>query len=122
MMTATTLNDESESATMFSKFANYKGSSNALLGSANAVALLFIKASSYGRGNLDSWKFGRTITTQLKGCALGYYTMGHELAHNFGSTHEREHASANILMVIEDTLNQGIELLWHTIKMATIQG
>ena len=92
---ATTLNDETESATLFTKFANYKGSSEALLGSADAAALLFIKASSCGRGYLDSWKFGRTITIQAKGCALGYYTMGHELAHNFGSTHDREHASAN---------------------------
>ena len=43
---ATTLNDESESATLFTKYANYKGSSEALLGSSDAAALLFIKASS----------------------------------------------------------------------------
>jgi len=92
---ATTLNDESDSAKLFSKFVSYKGTTEALRGSADAAALLLIDTSSCGRGYLDSWDNGNTITIQAKGCALGYYTMGHELAHNFGSTHDREHSSAN---------------------------
>merc|ERR1711892_1314933 len=90
---ATTLNDEEEP--LFTKFANYKGTAEALRGSADAAALLFLKKSACGRGYVDSWDNGRTITIQAKGCALGYYTMGHELAHNFGSTHDREHSSGN---------------------------
>merc|ERR1711892_780091 len=92
---ATTLNDEEQSSTLFTKFVYYKGTAEALRGSADAAALLFIKTSSCGRGYVDSWDSGRTITIQSKGCALGYYTMGHELAHNFGSTHDREHSSGN---------------------------
>merc|ERR1711892_1296379 len=92
---ATTLNDEEQSSTLLTKFEYYKGTTEALRGSADAAALLFIKTSSCGRGSLDSWDNGRTITIQSKGCALGYYTMGHELAHNFGSTHDREHSSSN---------------------------
>ena len=92
---ATTLKDEKESSTQLSKFTSYKGSAEALRGSADAAALLLIKTSSCGRGYLDSWDNGKTVTVQAKGCALGYYTMGHELAHNFGGTHDREHSSPN---------------------------
>merc|ERR1711892_1073133 len=92
---ATLLNDKSESKEMFATFVKYKGTAEALRGSADAAALLLINTSSCGRGYLDSWDNGKTITIQEKGCALGYYTMGHELAHNFGSTHDREHSSAN---------------------------
>ena len=92
---ASTLNDEESSAVLFSKFVNYKETVEELRGSADAAALLFMKTSSCGRGYLDSWDNGKTVTIQAKGCALGYYTMGHELAHNFGSTHDREHSSPN---------------------------
>merc|ERR1711915_341673 len=91
----TTLHDESESSTMLASFRNYKSSTEELRGSADAAALLFIKTSSCGRGYLDSWKTGNTLTIQAKGCALGYFTMGHELGHNFVSTHDREHSSPN---------------------------
>merc|ERR1711915_532976 len=91
----TTMHDESQSATLLNSFRNYKSSTAKLRGSADAAALLFIKTSSCGRGSLDSWRTGNTLTIQAKGCALGYYTMGHELGHNFGSTHDREHSSPN---------------------------
>jgi len=93
---ATTLKDEEQSSTQLSKFAAYKGSAEALRGSADAAALLLIKTSSCGRGYIDSWDNGRTVTVQAKGCALGYYTMGHEIAHNFGGKHDREHTSPNL--------------------------
>merc|ERR1712198_537301 len=91
----TTMHDESQSVTLLNSFRNYKSSTAELRGSADAAALLFIKTSSCGRGSLDSWRTGDTLTIQAKGCALGYSTMGHELGHNFGSTHDREHSSPN---------------------------
>ena len=32
---------------------------------------------------------GNTIGTVRKGCALGYYSFGHEVAHGFGLAHDR---------------------------------
>jgi hypothetical protein len=32
------------------------------------------------------------FSVTARGCATGYYTFGHELGHNFGSTHDRQNA------------------------------
>jgi len=92
---ATTLNDDADSSALMKSFKTYKGTVEELRGTADAAALLFIRSDTCGLGYLDSWDNGNTVTIQAKGCALGYYTMGHELAHNFGSTHDREHSSSN---------------------------
>ena len=39
---------------------------------------------------------GRTVTITRKDCALGYYTFGHELGHNFGCTHNPENDTNTI--------------------------
>ena len=92
---ATTLRDDKKTCRMLSKFAKYKGSTKDLRGSADAAALLLLKTSSCGCGYIDSWDNGDTLTVQKKRCAAGYFTMGHELAHNFGGKHDREHTSPN---------------------------
>ena len=92
---ATTLRDEKKISTQLNKFANYKGSAEALRGSADAAALLVMKTSHCGGGFIDSWDDGNTLTVQKKRCAIGYFTMGHELAHNFGGKHDRKHSSHN---------------------------
>ena len=38
---------------------------------------------------------GNTIGTVRKGCALGYYSFGHEVAHGFGLAHDRRVASSS---------------------------
>jgi len=86
---ATTLNDESQTSTLLNKFAAYKGSYASLLDTADAAALMYMDSSGCGRGTLNSWGSKTTFTVQAKDCALGYYTMGHELGHNFGGTHDR---------------------------------
>merc|ERR1711892_1022276 len=75
---ATTLNDEEQSSTLLTKFEYYKGTTEALRGSADAAALLFIKTSSCGRGYLDSWDNGRTI--------MGYNKEGYNTRVNYYSS------------------------------------
>ena len=41
------------------------------------------------------FRTGNTLTAQTKGCALGYFTLGHELGHNFGCLHDRSVTSKN---------------------------
>jgi len=91
---ATTLRDIQDGGQMLDTFANMKGSSAALRGSADAAALIVKDFSYCGIGYLDTWRSGLTVTAQTKGCALGYFTMGHELGHNFGCMHDREHSSS----------------------------
>jgi len=89
---AAELDDERGSA-MLTTFKNYKGSVEALRGGADAAALIMGSYNYCGIGYLDSWRTGNTVTAQMKSCALGYYTMGHELGHNFGCHHDRFVAS-----------------------------
>jgi hypothetical protein len=39
---------------------------------------------------------GQTLGAVTKGCATGYYTFGHEIAHMVGALHNREAGSVNI--------------------------
>jgi len=98
---ATSLHDDvTNTGELFSKFENYKGTVEALRGSADAAALVYLEGDACGMGWTDSWYNhnsiqGRTITAQQKDCALAGYTMGHELGHNFGTTHDRKNAGSN---------------------------
>jgi len=88
------IRDIEDGSDMLSTFASYKGTDDALRGSADAAALILLDFEYCGIGYVDTWRNGWTITAQTKGCALGYYTMGHELGHNFGCKHDNEHSSS----------------------------
>ena len=59
----------------------------------HAAALLVNKFDACGRGYLHTYASGLTLTVTQKSCALGYYSFGHELGHNFGATHNTEEAT-----------------------------
>jgi len=87
------LDDMNGGSAMLTAFQTYKGTVAELRGGADAAALILGDFAYCGIGYLDSWRTGNTVTAQQKACALGYFTMGHELGHNFGCHHDRLVAS-----------------------------
>merc|ERR1712212_920160 len=61
--------------------------------SADAAQLLATKFSSStcGRGFTYTAANGHTLTVVKKSCSFGYHSSGHELGHNFGCQHDRDH-------------------------------
>merc|ERR1712180_62232 len=83
------LHDVPYGSDMLSKFGCYKGGYKGdLLNSADAAALLVEEFSVCGIANFGSFMWGGPVSTSQKSCALGYYTFGHELGHNFGCLHD----------------------------------
>jgi len=85
-----TVTDDESSSVVLTNFRNMKSSLEELRNSADAAALLVNKFDACGRGYLHTYASGLTLTVTQKSCALGYYSFGHELGHNFGATHNTE--------------------------------
>ena len=90
---AATINDIADTGDFISAFANMKGSSTALRNSADSAALLAKDFNSCGVAYLGTYNSGWTVSIATKSCALGYFSFGHELGHNYGSHHNPEVAS-----------------------------
>merc|ERR1711922_106232 len=78
------------------------GDYKAILGSADQAALLLKDYGGCGRARgINMIPSGKMISVTKKSCALGYYSFGHELAHNIGLAHNREtrHYNRASLMV-----------------------
>ena len=90
-----TINDIEDSSEMLTAFKLMKGSYEELRDTADVAVLLVNDFSSCGIGYVNSVKNGHTISVSMKRCALGYYSFGHEIGHNFGLGHN-----------IEETTNQ----------------
>jgi hypothetical protein len=84
----------SYSATL-SIFATMKGSKESLRHTADAAVLLVVSMGSCGIAYVNTISSGKTISACAKSCALGYYSFGHELAHNIGAYHNREVGQTN---------------------------
>jgi len=87
------LHDQYSGGNMLSKIRCYKKTYEALLNSADAAALLVEKFSVCGIASYNSFMYGGPVSTSQKSCALGYYTFGHELGHNFGCLHDARQGS-----------------------------
>ena len=78
------------------KFKRSQNSLHQVRRSADASILLvnsFSNSGVCGVNYFNTLGSGNTIGTVRKGCALGYYSFGHEVAHGFGLAHDRRVAS-----------------------------
>jgi len=73
-----------------------KGDFNSFRHSADVTLLLSNTYSdNCGVAYTDVLGNGQTLGTVAKGCATGYYSFGHEIAHMVGALHNREAGSVN---------------------------
>merc|ERR1712243_138295 len=84
---AATLHDHPHHVTMLDQFSQYKPIDE-LRNSADAAALLVKKFDSCGVAKTDTFETGNTVSVTQKSCALGYFSFGHEIGHNFGCMHD----------------------------------
>merc|ERR1719220_2151248 len=79
-----------QSSDLLRAFYNMKSSKAELRNTADAAALFAADFSSCGRAYTNTIWSGNTLSITQKSCALGYYSFGHELAHNMGARHNKE--------------------------------
>merc|ERR1719228_867576 len=83
------VNDGNNALNDFSKIKG--GDFKAILGSVDQAALLLKNYRACGTAwGINMVPSGRMISVTKKSCALGYYSFGHELAHNIGLAHNKE--------------------------------
>ena len=85
-----------DSASVLHAFRKMKGSDAALRNTADAAALIVMNLPSCGAAYLYAYDNGLTFSVTKKSCATGYYSFGHEIAHNFGCGHNKEVATNNV--------------------------
>ena len=68
----------------------HSGSWAALRNTADAAALITWDLSGCGRASLRTSRSGKSASVTRHACALGGFTFGHEIAHNFGCYHNPE--------------------------------
>jgi len=86
-----------ENSNVLTSFANMKqGSSSKLRNSADAAALLVQNYDWCGMASSFTYNTGNTVSVTKKSCALGYYSFGHEIAHNMGALHNPEVSNNNV--------------------------
>jgi len=90
------INDTSNTLEFLNMFNTMKGKVERLLNSADSAHLLANRFQSCGAAYVNSIGVKRTVSLSRKDCALGYYTFGHELAHNFGCNHDPRTTTNNI--------------------------
>ena len=92
------VSDGLDASTTLSTFKQSRYNLNRVRKSADAAILLVNQYSSRsicGVNYFNTVSSGNTVGTVRKGCALGYYSFGHEVAHGFGLAHDRRVASSS---------------------------
>jgi len=84
---------EMSSSDMLHMFRDYMDSYDQIRVSADAAQLLATKFSSStcGSGFTYTAANGHTLTVVKKSCSFGYHSSGHEVGHNYGCQHDRDH-------------------------------
>ena len=91
-----TVNDYPDSHTMLELFRDMKGTNSypELRDTADAAALLAVDiGSSCGVAYVDTTANGHTLSVTEKKCAVGYFSFGHEIGHNYGCKHNPEEST-----------------------------
>jgi len=85
-----TINDDEDTQRALYAFRYMKGNVATLRGSADSAAILLAKNDQFkcGIAFTNTISSGLTVSLTVKGCALGYYSFGHELGHNIGLAHD----------------------------------
>lgn len=88
-----TISDITDTSTFINAFTNMKESAKILRNSADFAVLLSSNFNSCGVSWMNTISSGFTISIVQKMCALGYFSLGHELGHNMGLGHNPEIAT-----------------------------
>ena len=90
-----TVPDQTDARALLREFKQMKGTVSELRNTADAAALLSVDISHCGMAYMATATSGNTLSVTKKSCALGYYSFGHEVAHNLGASHNKEVATNN---------------------------
>jgi len=90
-----TIEEIEDSSDFFYAFFNMKGSPAELRETADQTTLLSLDFHSCGIGRVNGIAAGTTVTVAQKKCAVGYYSFGHEIGHNYGCAHNPEQSTNN---------------------------
>ena len=83
------IKERPKSIQMLYKFESMKGTVEALRKSADAATLLVTGFDdACGIGFFGEYDSGDTLSALAKSCAVGSYSFGHEVGHNFGCQHD----------------------------------
>ena len=89
----TPFHDSDDKMALFDQFAHFKGSYEALRNTADAATLFSVRMKNCGIAITASFERGLTFSMIKKSCALGYYSFGHEIAHNLGAEHDPKYSN-----------------------------
>ena len=63
---------------------------SALRNTADAATLLVLNQTNCGEARFATYNIGRTLSWVKKECAIGFFSLGHEVGHNLGAGHNVE--------------------------------
>ena len=89
------IDDQPSASRLLSQFAAMKPTWRDVRGSADVAHLLVYDFDSCGIGFTNTIDIGLTFSATAKVCAASQYSVGHEIAHNIGSLHNREASVGN---------------------------